>query len=103
MPYEVAPTLRLQSDRSRHSFTAEINADRSLYESFPVEDDRIYQLLLRGRIDVTLQTHLGGEAEQAQTQVGRNSVSLTDITGNQTNLHKSISSAWSTTPSTGCR
>jgi hypothetical protein len=52
---------------------------------------------------VTLQTHLGGEAEQAQTQVGRNSVSLTDITGNQTNLHKSISSAWSTTPSTGCR
>jgi hypothetical protein len=52
---------------------------------------------------VTLQTHLGGEAEQAQTQVGRNSVSLTDITGNQTNLHKSISSARSTTSSTGCR
>jgi hypothetical protein len=90
---EVVPKLRLQSDWSRHSFSAEVNADRSWYRNFPTQDDRIYQILLRGRIDVTERTHIGGEAETSQTQTGRNSVSLTDIDGNQINLHEEHATA----------
>ncbi len=90
---EVVPKLRLQSDWSRHSFTAELNADRSWYRNFPTQDDRIYQMLLRGRIDVTQRTHIGGEVETSQTQAGRNSVSLTDIAGNQINLHEEHATA----------
>jgi len=85
---EVSPTLRLVSDWSRHFFAAEFNADRSWYEDFPVEDDKNYQGLLKGRIDVTRRTHLGLEAEKSQTQEGRNSISLTDIAGDQTILQE---------------
>ena len=85
---EVAPNARLQSDWSRHFFSAEFNGDFSWYRDFPVEDDRIYQILLRGRIDVTRRTHFELEAEKAQTQEGRDSASLTDIAGNQVNLHE---------------
>jgi hypothetical protein len=85
---EVAPKLRLDSDWSRNFFSAEINADRSWYQDFPVEDDRDYQILLKGRIDVTSRTHAALEAEKSQTQEGRNSISLTDIAGNQTDLHE---------------
>jgi hypothetical protein len=85
---EVAPDLLLVSDWNRHFFSAEFNADRSWYEDFPVEDDKNYQGLLKGRIDVTRQTHLGLEAEKSQTQEGRNSISLTDIAGNQTILQE---------------
>jgi hypothetical protein len=85
---EVSPTLRLVSDWSRHFFAAEFNADRSWYEDFPVEDDKNYQGLLKGRIDVTRRTHLGLEAEKSQTQEGRNSISLTDIAGEQTILQE---------------
>jgi hypothetical protein len=62
---EVVPKLRLQSDWSRHSFSAEVNADRSWYRNFPTQDDRIYQILLRGRIDVTERTHIGGSRDVA--------------------------------------
>jgi hypothetical protein len=85
---EVAPTLRLVSDWSRHFFAAEFSADRSWYEDFPVEDDKIYQALLKGRIDVTSRDHLGLEAEKSQTQAGANSVSITDIAGDVTNLQE---------------
>ena len=37
---------------------------------FPVEDDKNYQALLKGRIDVTRQTDLVLEAEKSQTQRG---------------------------------
>ena len=83
---EVAPDVRLESNWGRHFFMAEFTADRSWYRNFPVEDDRIYQALLRGRLDVTRRNHLELEAEKSQTQVGRDSVSLTDIAGNQTDL-----------------
>ena len=98
---EVAPTLRLVSDWSRHFFAAEFNADRSWYEDFPVEDDKNYQGLLKGRIDVTRRTHLGLEAEKSQTQEGRNSISLTDKSPATRQFCKS--SIWRpmpTTPST---
>ena len=85
---EVAPDIRLQSDWSRHFFSAEFNADRSWYRDFPGQDDRIYQALLRGRLDVTRRTHLEIEAEKSQTQEGRDSASLTDIAGNQVNLRE---------------
>lgn len=86
--YELASTLRVQSDWSRHSLTFLINSDDSWYANFPVEDDRIYSFLMRGRLDVSSRTHFGGELEGSQTQAGRNSVSLTDISGNQINLHE---------------
>jgi hypothetical protein len=86
--FEVAPEIRLESDWSRHFFSAEFVGDRSWYRDFEVEDDRIYQATLRGRLDVTRRTHLELEAEKSLTQAGRDSVSLTDIAGNQIDLHE---------------
>jgi hypothetical protein len=86
--FEVAPDIRLESNWSRHFFSAQFIADRSWYREFPVEDDRIYQALLKGRLDVTRRTHLELEAEKSMTQAGRNSISLTDIAGNQIDLHE---------------
>jgi hypothetical protein len=84
--FEFVPDVRLESNWARHFFMAEFSADRSWYKNFPVMDDRIYQALLRGRLDVTRRTHLALEAEKSQTQEGRNSISLTDIAGQQTDL-----------------
>jgi len=85
---EFAPKLRLESDWSRHAFSAEVNSDRSWYNIFPIEDENNYQIVLRGRIDVTARTHLRAEAEKSQTQQGPSSISLTDIAGAQTKLHE---------------
>ncbi len=86
--FEFAPDIRLESNWSRHFFSAQFTADRSWYRDFSVEDDRIYQAILKGRLDVTRQTHLGLEAEKSLTQAGRDSVSLTDIAGNQIDLNE---------------
>ena len=75
--------------------------DHSWYRDFEVEDDRIYQVTLIGRLDVTRRTHLGLETEKSKTQAGRNSVSLTDIAGNQIDLHEQHLTAGPITPSTG--
>lgn len=85
---EFAPEVRLESNWARHFFMAQFTADRSWYKNFAVEDDRIYQALLRGRIDITRRNHVELELEKSQTQVGRDSVSLTDIAGEQTDLHE---------------
>jgi hypothetical protein len=86
--FEVAPDIRLESNWARHFFSAQFVGDRSWYRDFEVEDDRIYQAILIGRLDVTRRTHLELEAEKSMTQAGRNSVSLTDIAGNQIDLHE---------------
>jgi hypothetical protein len=83
---EVAPDIRLESNWARHFFSAQFIADRSWYKDFSVMDDRTYQAILNGRIDVTRRTHLELEAEKSEVQEGRDSVSLTDILGDQTNL-----------------
>ncbi len=80
---EVAPKMRLESNWARHSFTAEVNADQAWYRNYPIENESNYQGVLRGRIDVTAQTHLRGEAEISQTQEGPSSINLTDISGAQ--------------------
>ena len=86
--FEFAPEVRLESNWGRHFFMAQFTADRSWYNNFSVEDDQIYQALLRGRLDITRRNHLELELEKSQTQVGRDSVSLTDIAGDQTNLQE---------------
>lgn len=85
---EVAPNIRLESNWARHFFGAEFIADRSWYKDFSVIDDIVYQALLRGRLDVTRRTHLALELEKSQTQEGRNSASLTDIAGIQSNVYE---------------
>ena len=72
--FEVVPDVRLESNWGRHFFSAQFVADRSWYRDFEVEDDRIYQATLKGRLDVTRRTHLELEAEKSMTQAGRNSV-----------------------------
>lgn len=47
--FEFAPEVRLESDWERHAFEAEFAADRSWFNRFSVEDDKIYAALLRGR------------------------------------------------------
>jgi hypothetical protein len=83
---EVAPDIRLESNWARHFFSAQFTGDRSWYKDFSVMDDRTYQAVLRGRLDVTRRSHLELEAEKSKTQEGRDSVSLTDIAGDQTDL-----------------
>ena len=56
--FEVAPDMGLESNWSRHFFSAQFTADRSWYRDFSVEDDRIYQAILKGRLDVMRRTHL---------------------------------------------
>jgi hypothetical protein len=80
---EVTPKMRLESNWARHSFTAEVNADQIWYRNYPIENESNYQGVLRGRIDVTTQTYLHGEAEISQTQQGPSSINLTDISGAQ--------------------
>src|SRR3990170_2635758 len=76
---EVKPKLRVDSDWSRHSLTFEANADRIWYSEFPIADVKNYQLLLRGRLDVTSRTRLSGEIEKSHVQEGPSSISITDI------------------------
>jgi hypothetical protein len=57
------PGFASNPDWSRHAFSAEINADRCWYNNYPIEDENNYQVLLRGRIDVTARTHLRAEAQ----------------------------------------
>jgi hypothetical protein len=86
--FEFAPNVRLESNWARHFFSAEFDADRSWYNEFSVEDDKTYLAQLRGRLDVTRRTHLELELGKSQTQEGRNSISLTDIAGIQTNVRE---------------
>ncbi len=86
--FEFAPNVRLESNWSRHFFSASFDADRSWYKDFGVEDDKSYFAQLRGRLDVTRRTHLELELGKSQTQEGRNSISLTDIAGIQTNVQE---------------
>lgn len=76
---EVKPRVRLDSDWSRHSLSFEANADRIWYNEFPIADVKNYQLLMRGRLDVTRRTRLSGEIEKSQVQEGASSISITDI------------------------
>ena len=86
--FEFAPNVRLESNWSRHFFSAEFDADRSWYKDFSVEDDETYYARLNGRLDVTHRTHANLELGKSQTQEGRNSISLTDIAGTQTNVQE---------------
>jgi len=86
--FEFAPNVRLESNWSRHFFSAEFDADRSWYDNFSVEDDETYYARLNGRLDVTHRTHANLELGKSQTQEGRNSISLTDIAGTQTNVQE---------------
>jgi hypothetical protein len=86
--FEFAPNVRLESNWSRHFFSAEFDADRSWYKDFSVQDDETYYARLNGRLDVTRRTHGNLELGKSQTQEGRNSISLTDIAGTQTNVQE---------------
>jgi hypothetical protein len=86
--FEIGLDIRLESDWSRHFFSAQFIADRSWYKDFPVEDDRDYQALLKGRLDITRRTHMDVELGKSLTQEGRDSINLTDIIGNQTDVEE---------------
>ncbi len=86
--FEFAPNVHLDSNWSRHFFSASFTADRSWYKDFEVEDDKTYFARLNGRLDVTRRTHLALELGKSQTQDGRNAISLTDISGIQTNVQE---------------
>ena len=82
------PNVVLQSNWARHAFTASFDADRSWYKNFPIEDDKSYAALLRGRLDVTRRTNLELELGKSQTQEGRNAITLTDFAGLQTSVRQ---------------
>lgn len=76
---QVTPKVRVDSDWARHFLSFEANADRIWYSDFPIADTKNYQLLTRGRLDVTRRTRLFGEIEKSQVQEGPSSISITDI------------------------
>jgi hypothetical protein len=86
--FEFAPDVRLESDWARHFFGAYFSADRSWYKDFPIVDDKNYNAILRGRVDVTSRTNFGLELGKSQTEGGPNTINLTDITGLETSLQE---------------
>ena len=86
--FEFAPDVRLESDWGRHFFGAYFIADRSWYKDFPIVDDKNYNAILRGRVDVTSRTNFGLELGKSQAEGGPNSINLTDITGVETSLQE---------------
>ena len=91
---QVTPKVRVDSDWVRHFLSFEANADRIWYSEFPVADTKNYQLLTRGRLDVTRRTRLFGEIEKSQVQEGPSSISITDIAlADTTLLHEQHATA----------
>ena len=76
---QVTPKIRVDSDWNRHSLSFEANADRIWYSEFPIADVKNYQVLTRGRLDVTRRTRLFGEVEKSHVEEGPSSISITDI------------------------
>ena len=81
---ELKPRLRLDSNWGRHYLGFEANADRIWYSDFPIADTKNYQVLGRGRLDITSRTHLSGEIEKSQVQENPSSISITDISNANT-------------------
>lgn len=94
--FEFAPEVRLESDWARHAFEAEFTADRSWFNTFSVEDDKIYAAFLRGRLDVGARTNLELELGKAQTQDGRNATNITNTAGFRTTVQEEQISATAT-------
>ena len=86
--FELAPDLRLESNWSRHYFSANFSADNIWYNEFPSQDESNYNAVLRGRVDVTRQTNLGLELGKSEAQGGRNTINLTDIIGDETSVRE---------------
>jgi len=86
----------LESDWARHAFEAEFTADRSWFNTFSVEDDKIYAAFLRGRLDVGARTNLELELGKAQTQDGRNATNITNTAGFRTTVQEEQISATAT-------
>ena len=80
---EVAPEMRLESNWAAIPSPPRSMPTRAGTGTIRSKTRAIYQGVLRGRIDVTAQTHLRGEAEISQTQEGPSSINLTDISGAQ--------------------
>ncbi len=76
---QLTPKIRVDSDWGRHYLGFEANADRIWYSEFPIADTKNYQVLTRGRLDMTRRTHFFGEIEKSRVQEGPSSISLTDI------------------------
>ena len=76
---EVTPKVRVDSDWARHALSFEANADYIWYSEFPIADVKNWQLLSRGRLDVTRRTRLYGEIGKSQVQEGASAISITDI------------------------
>jgi len=91
---ELTPRVRVDSDWNRHYLGFEANADNIWYSDFPIADVKNYQLLSRGRLDVTRRTRLSGEIEKSQVQEGPSAVSITDIaTADTTKLEEQHATA----------
>lgn len=81
---QLTPKIRVDSDWNRHYLSFEAYADRIWYSEFPIADTKNYQLLTRGRLDVTRRTRFFGEIEKSQVQEGPSSISITDIAASGT-------------------
>jgi hypothetical protein len=91
---EVTPRIQVNSDWSRHFLSFEANADRVWFSEFEIADVKNYQILSRGRLDVTGRTRLYAEVEKSQVQEGPSSIAITDIaTAENTKLEEQHATA----------
>jgi len=73
---EVRPSLAIRSDWRRHALEFESSGLASFHDAFASEDERAFQTVLRGRLDVRRRTRLTGEVGYALTQEERNSLNF---------------------------
>ncbi len=70
---ELRPTLRIESDWNRHSFTVDATGTAVFYNEFNSENTEQFAVTARGRIDMTLRTNLELDAGYQLTTEQRGS------------------------------
>lgn len=80
------PALTLLSNWSRHELAVELRARQTTHDRFSSEDENAYSALLRGRLDASERTKIGGELSHELAQEDRSSVDFPDNAAGRTDV-----------------
>ncbi|MGI9407178.1 MAG: outer membrane beta-barrel protein [Hyphomicrobiaceae bacterium] len=73
---ELRPTLRIESDWSRHSLSVDANGSAVYYDEFHSEDSVEFAAVVQSRLDMTLRTNLEFDAGYQLETEGRGSANV---------------------------
>lgn len=91
--YFVAPSMRLESDWVRHSFSVDASSRHVYYFDNPSEDETDVDIRLRSRIDVRRSTDIALVAGYNLQQEGRGSIDVPGAAAEPPNEHRFDGSA----------